>query len=289
MKRLARTAILAVMVAGMALAATPAEAAGSDDPTPYTVTAQGITLPAGAVFHDGDHVNLETTDGRRWSAHLEAKCITRTDAECAGTRHDHAQYIGASYMPLAALGLTGEYCVKWVQLAAHPEHYGEGGQPPVCTTVPPTDEPTDQPTTPEPEPSWTAPPTPEPSSSPEPESSPSPTSAPPSSSPSPSPASPSEPSSEPSPEPGEGSPSTRPASTPSRTSSSPSPVDRTPSTAPSAPSSRTSRTLTPPSASSDTAPELAATGPSRSTAMLAVGVVLAGTALLAASRRRGRR
>lgn len=122
----------------------PAFAGGSDSPTPYVVDVAGITLPNGAVFRDSNHVNLRTSQGSK-SVHMEAKCITRTDAECAGKRHDDAQYIGKSFIPWSAFGLTDPFCVEWVQIDGYNEHYGEGGQPPMCSTP---DYPEPEPTTP---------------------------------------------------------------------------------------------------------------------------------------------
>lgn len=118
---------------------------GSDSPTPYTVDGRGITLPVGEVFENNGHVNIKTATGSL-SLHFEEKCVTRTDAECAGERHKAAQFIGKSYIPWSAFGLKGEFCVCWVQLSAYNEHFGEGGQEPICS---PTHIPEEPPVTPE--------------------------------------------------------------------------------------------------------------------------------------------
>ncbi|WP_430868323.1 hypothetical protein [Demequina aurantiaca] len=125
-KKVAALAV-AVLTAGMvAFAAVPAEAAGgSDDPTPYTVTASGITLPAGTSFPDNGHVNIKTTAGDK-SIHFESQ-----NNQPSGT------WIGESFLPWSAFGLTGEFCVTWVQIADFKEHFGEGGQEPVCIGKPP--------------------------------------------------------------------------------------------------------------------------------------------------------
>lgn len=131
---------LGALVLALALPASPALAAGSDGPTPYTVTEEGIYLPAGQVFQDNGHVNIKTSLGPA-NVHFEAKCITRTDAECAGDRHAQAQFIGKSSIPWTAFGLGKKpFCVTWVQLSQYNEHYGEGGQGGVgtgCATPPP--------------------------------------------------------------------------------------------------------------------------------------------------------
>lgn len=126
MRRIVMTTVAAVAL----LLFGPAALAGSDSPTPYTVDATGITLPAGVVFRDNGHVNVRWNGGAA-GLHFEAKCVTRTDAECAGARHSAAQYIGRSFIPWSAFGLT-DGCVTWVQLSDFNEHFGEGGQEPVC-------------------------------------------------------------------------------------------------------------------------------------------------------------
>lgn len=130
-------AVLSVTVIGallgVALFATAARAAGSDSPTPYTVDRTGITLPAGQTFPDNGHVNVRWTGGAA-GLHFEGKCVTRTDAECAGGRHDAAQLIGAAFIPWSAFGVPSDACITWVQISTFDEHFGEGGQPPVCLT-----------------------------------------------------------------------------------------------------------------------------------------------------------
>lgn len=180
MNRLTKVAGLAAVILWVA---SPAYAGGSDSPTPYSVTTEGITLPSGSVFEDNGHVNIKTDQGPR-NMHFEGKCVNRTDAECAGKRHDDAQYIGKSFIPWSAFGLSGKFCVTWVQINKYNEHFGEGGQPPICIGEPcvthspePTEEPTETPTeepTSSPSPSET--PTETPTESPSPEPSPSTTS-----------------------------------------------------------------------------------------------------------------
>ena len=248
--------------------AAPAFAGGSDDPTPYTVDRAGITLPAGRVFQDNGHVNIRW-DGGAKGLHFEAKCATRTDAECAGDRHAAAQFIGKSFLPWSAFGLTDE-CVTWVQISDFNEHYGEGGQPPVCLVE---ETPCPSPTAP----------TSEPSKTPEPTSTPSPSISP-SSEPTPSVEPTSEPSETPTPSPEpttSATPSARPSTSPSP-SSAPS---HAPSTSPSDSPSSTSAPIPSPATSDATSPrtrttELAKTGASSPGALIvaialgAVGTVL---------------
>lgn len=142
--------IMGVCIAALAIlfsilfVTTHANAAGSDGSTPYSVTTDGITLPSGSTFQDNGHVNLRTTVGN-FNMHFEGKCITRTDAECSGARHDAAQFIGKSFIPWSAFGLTGQFCVSWVQISQFNEHFGEGGQTPVCVGTPPVEPPVEEP------------------------------------------------------------------------------------------------------------------------------------------------
>lgn len=126
----------------LTLAPAAAHADGSDSPTPYAVTTEGVQLPDGDAFRDSGHVNTRfygPEGGVLQSAgvHFEAKCIDRTDAECAGARHEHAQYIGRSFIPWSAFGITEGSEIRWVQVSHHSAHFGEGGQKPIPVTPKP--------------------------------------------------------------------------------------------------------------------------------------------------------
>lgn len=97
---------------------------GSDGVTPYSVTAEGITLPAGCFFEDNGHVNIKTSVGPK-NIHFESR-----------NNQPSGQWIGKSFLPWSAFGLSGDFCVSWVQMSAFNEHFGEGGQKPVCTNPP---------------------------------------------------------------------------------------------------------------------------------------------------------
>lgn len=96
--------------------ATPAQAGGSDSPTPYTVDSAGITLPTPDTFPDGGHVNLTTSQGGK-GIHFESL-----------NNQPSGQWIGQSFIPWSAFGLTDCDTVSWVQVSLYNEHYGEGGQ-----------------------------------------------------------------------------------------------------------------------------------------------------------------
>ncbi|WP_265522350.1 hypothetical protein [Oerskovia flava] len=134
--RVASAATLAALlvVAGPAGAAL---AGGSDSPTPYTVTAGGVRLPAGVTFESSGHVNYKATD------------LTGADKKGFGTHFDPNNgqpggiYIGAEFYDFAgaAAAFPEGYCITWVQVSKYNEHFGEGGQEPVCTDTPGTTPP----------------------------------------------------------------------------------------------------------------------------------------------------
>ncbi len=136
---------------------------GSDSPTPYTLTNEGIQLPAGVTFQDNGHVNVETTKGTV-NVHFEGKCGTDKPDGCSADRIASAKYIGKGFIPWTVFNINiEETCVTWVQISNFNEHYGEGDQsgfgggcdaPPVGPTPTPTEEPTVKPSeTPTSEPS----------------------------------------------------------------------------------------------------------------------------------------
>ena len=125
---------MATAVASLALAAfvaSPALAAGSDGPTPYTVAADGLSLPSPDTFPDGGHVNIRYTDAtgatKSASVHFESQ-----NGQASGA------FIGKRYLPWTSLISSPSYCITWVQVSLYNEHFGEGGQSPVCSTPPTT-------------------------------------------------------------------------------------------------------------------------------------------------------
>lgn len=119
--RLAAAGMAALLVAAGAFGGmTAAYAAGSDDPTPYTVAHSGLTLPAGQTFVNGGHVNVRTNQGHR-GMHFEAL-----------NNQPSGKWIGQNFLPWEAFGFdTDTLCVEWVQVGEFNEHFGEGGQEPV--------------------------------------------------------------------------------------------------------------------------------------------------------------
>lgn len=244
--------LVAVVVGAVALAA--AARAASDDATPYSVTPAGITFPEPLAAHG--HVNIRLVDGRTAGLHLDPN-----------NGHPGARWIGTTFLPWSAFGIT-DGCIAWVQWSGADEHFGEGGQSPVCLD--------DTETTPCPDPTSTTTPTSPPSTQPSTSSTPSPTASPtawPTEAPTPYPTS--QPSSTPRPT---ASPTSSPTSAPSPTSTSvapsasPSPAPTVSLAAPPAPTTPpTSPTPLPP-----TGPELAATGVDLGLAIFIIVVVLVG-------------
>lgn len=127
-----RAAPVALLTAAILVATPTIASAGSDSPTPYTVTASGVSLPAGQVFREHGHVNyrataLDGTGEQSFNVHLETANGRST-----------AAYVGASFLDFAGAvaAFPGGFCVTWVQVEGFDEHFGEGGQAPECTPKP---------------------------------------------------------------------------------------------------------------------------------------------------------
>lgn len=127
-----RAAPVALLTTAILVATPTIASAGSDSPVPYTVTASGVSLPAGQVFREHGHVNyrataLDGTGEQSFNVHLE----TTNGRSTAG-------YVGAGFLDFAgaAAAFPAGYCVTWVQVEGFDEHFGEGGQAPECTPRP---------------------------------------------------------------------------------------------------------------------------------------------------------
>lgn len=107
--------------------APPAQArtqGGSDSATTYTVDANGVTLASGETFKANGHVNI-TANKPSKNIHFDPN-----------NNQPGGAWIGKSNIPWSAFGLTGDFCVSWVQVDGYNEHFGEGGQAPFCTNPP---------------------------------------------------------------------------------------------------------------------------------------------------------
>jgi len=128
MRKSLAAAITLVLGVGIAVAGVgTANAAGSDGPTPYTVDAAGVTLPSPDTFADGGHVNIKYKQaGQDKDAGIHFESLNKQPS---------GQWIGKSVLPWSAFGLSGDYCITWVQVSNYNEHFGEGGQAPFCVTT----------------------------------------------------------------------------------------------------------------------------------------------------------
>lgn len=116
---------LALLTGVAVVGAATGASAGSDAPTPYRVTSHGLELPAGDVLDVHDHVNVRFT--------TPAGPAART-VHVEGPGTVFGDLAGASTLTWDRAGVPADACVTWVQVAGYDEHFGEGGQAPVCRT-----------------------------------------------------------------------------------------------------------------------------------------------------------
>ncbi len=116
----------ALIAAGLAIPAAGAQA--SD----VTVDATGITLPAGDTFVDGGTIADSGSQGT-FGYTFDSDCITSDTGSCEGITHELAQYIGSDSLPWSALGLSGDFCVTWVNLSLYGDLIYTGTQDSRCT------------------------------------------------------------------------------------------------------------------------------------------------------------
>ncbi|MHA3948727.1 hypothetical protein [Cellulomonas bogoriensis] len=127
-----RTAALTATALSLALALAGASGAaasggGSDAPTPYRVTGTGLDLPEGAALARHGHVNV------RWAS-IEGD--GSVNVHLGGPSSPWHDLEGATSVTWERLGLPADACIEWVQVHGFDEHFGEGGQAPVCRSVP---------------------------------------------------------------------------------------------------------------------------------------------------------
>ena len=115
------TALTALVLVGAATAAS----AGSDAATPYRVTGTGLELPAGATLQVHGHVNVVYTS---------ALGTVSRNVHIEGPGTPFGDLAGASALTWDRAGLPPDACITWVQVGGYDEHFGEGGQAPVCRT-----------------------------------------------------------------------------------------------------------------------------------------------------------
>ncbi|KAH8923767.1 carbohydrate-binding module family 1 protein [Atractiella rhizophila] len=119
---------------------------GSDGCTPYTIGntcsngINGLTLPPGKTFSDGGHVNYQAIPCSQYKCGQTYKSNSGWTPASFGTHFESlnnqpsGKYIGKSCYDFSGAYnyFGGSYCVTWVQSSDYNQHWGEGGQPPVC-------------------------------------------------------------------------------------------------------------------------------------------------------------
>lgn len=155
MKRMLAAAVTGVLAIGLAVAGvTTAFAGASNDPTPYAVNANGITLPAGSTFssggiNDGNVKYIPLSDYTAGQTYKNAPAswhVTNINFHLEGKTGYGLGLEGASVLPFnqatsdgafrGTLPVSTGYCIVWVQVQGFNEHFGEGGQDPICTSIP---------------------------------------------------------------------------------------------------------------------------------------------------------
>lgn len=119
-------AILAAMLLTLGMGSAASANGGSDGPTPYTVTSEGVQLPDGATFQAHGHVNVRFY-GPDPDAPLESPGIHFDP----NNGHPGGQWIGKNFIPWSAFGIPDGSEIRWVQVHGYNQHFGEGGQKPV--------------------------------------------------------------------------------------------------------------------------------------------------------------
>ncbi len=122
-------AAVGVVFGGIFVTPTIAHAGGSDSPTPYTVTSTGVQLPVGDSFQANGHINWSTTKSSTNGIHFDPN-----------NGHPGGAYIGKTFFPIS---LDPGECITWVQISNYNEHFGEGGQDPVCAPAEVPEKPQD--------------------------------------------------------------------------------------------------------------------------------------------------
>jgi len=106
---------------------------GSDGCTPYTVTYSGLTYTDGTKIQNNGDINMGYIT---CSSYKPGQLYTSNPGWSVKQYDTHfvtggtsGSYIGKSSFPW---NLAAGYCIVWVQSSTCNQHYGEGGQLPVC-------------------------------------------------------------------------------------------------------------------------------------------------------------
>ncbi|KAM0789741.1 hypothetical protein ACM66B_006596 [Microbotryomycetes sp. NB124-2] len=129
-------------------AATKTCTAGSnsDSCTPYSVLPGGVQLPSGTTFQANGHVNYQAVPCSQYDPSKNQSYLnpgSNWTPQSFGMHFDPnnnqpgGAYIGKSLFDWgqAAAAMPGGFCITWVQIDFYNQHYGEGGQKPICNAV----------------------------------------------------------------------------------------------------------------------------------------------------------
>lgn len=140
---------------GVAGSATALGSPGtSDGPIPYSLTTTSLTLSSGHTFNSSSPTNDGNVKYIPLSQYVAGQSYTHQGSNWTVLSINFhieqnagfgASMIGKSVLPFdtaasggalrGTLPSTG-YCIVWVQVDGYNEHFGEGGQTPLCTTPP---------------------------------------------------------------------------------------------------------------------------------------------------------
>lgn len=159
-KKLVATAATLLVAASLSLVGVAGSATAlgspgtSDGPIPYTLTTTSLTLSSGHTFNSSSPTNdgnvayiplAQYTAGQTYTSHPASWTITNINFHIEQNPNTGKAMIGLSTLPFdkttsdgafrGTLPSTG-YCIVWVQVDGYNEHFGEGGQAPLCTTPP---------------------------------------------------------------------------------------------------------------------------------------------------------
>lgn len=139
--------------------AANASTGGSDSVTPYIVGSESLVLAPGDTFQDGGHVNIKfiPEGGTEQSAGIHFESLNNQPS---------GVFIGLNELAWKNIIHYKKYCITWVQVSNYNQHFGEGGQQPVCNYSETPVVPEVPVETPSPDPTQPVEPTPEPSETP---------------------------------------------------------------------------------------------------------------------------
>lgn len=151
----AATVLVAVSLSLVGIAGSASalgQAGTSDGPIPYSLTTTALTLSPGHIFTSSSPTNDGNIKYIPLSQYLAGQSYTNPGSSWTVLNINFhieqnagfgASMIGKSVLPFDSSASGGAfrgtlptsgYCIVWVQVDGYNEHFGEGGQAPLCTT-----------------------------------------------------------------------------------------------------------------------------------------------------------